>query len=77
MVWELEHKENDLVNVAREREKAAKENKKGRREVTQRELDPETQSSTIIIYELLQIYDDLLNPPVISTYLIPSLLILF
>ena len=77
MVWELEHKENDLVNVAREREKAAKENKKGRREVTQRELDPETQSSIIIIYELLQIYDDLLNPPVISTYLIPSLLILF
>ena len=62
----------DIINIARERERAKKRsNPEG-----QKEPDLETQITIIRIYELLQVYNYFLYPQVILTHRILSLLIL-
>ena len=61
VVWELRN--IDLVNIARDRERKDKESRRDKKE-----LNLETQISIIRMYELLQVYEYFLNPPVISTH---------
>ena len=61
VVWELRN--IDLVNIARDRERKDEESRRDKKE-----LDLETQISIIRMYELLQVYEYFLNPPVISTH---------